>query len=196
MHDIEPYHLWRDQYDASQDKRSPFYGQQYSEFTFSKKIYNYFIHPQWDEMGSKTLYLKILFTDYEFGYSIIELIGEWNDCLYNDVMYLKREIADLLQKQGIDKFVLLTDNVLNYHADDESYYEEWFEDVIESGGWICMLNLLPHVEEEMRSINIQHYVNFGGIFNDVNWRKLEPQLLFHLCNTGVTKHITTGDQND
>jgi hypothetical protein len=189
MHDIEPYFRWQEDYKSSEDERSPFYGQQYSEFTFSKKIYNYFIHPQWDEMGSKTLYLKILFVDYSQGFAVIELIGEWNDCLYNDVMYLKRNIVDHLSSNGINKFVLLADNVLNYHADDDCYYEEWFEDVSEKGGWVCMLNLHTHVEEEMRSIHLHHYINFGNEFNDVVWQKLKPEALQFFCNSMVTKLI-------
>jgi hypothetical protein len=182
LHDIEPYHLWRDEYRSENDERSPFYGKEHSEFTFSNKIYNYFIHPQWDEMGSKTLYLKVLFTDYDEGFAIIELIGEWNDCLYNDIMYLKREIIDSLNVHGINKYIVLCDHVLNFHADDDSYYEEWYEDTMEERGWICMINLLPHVEQEMRSVSIQSYVNLGGMLNDLNWRKLKPRTLYHLCD--------------
>ena len=193
MHDIEPYHLWQHQYTASEDERSPFYGQQYSEFTFSNKVYNYFIHPQWDVMGSKTLYLKIIFADYQHQFAIIELIGEWNDCLYNDVMYLKREIVDHLQNQGINKFVMIAENVLNYHADDDSYYEEWFEDVSEEGGWICFINLHPHVEEEMRSIGIQNYVNMGEGYNDLNWRRLKPHAIVQYCHAASAKFLPSSD---
>ena len=75
MHDIEPFYKWRDKYIASEDKDSPFYGRKYSEFSFTKKIYNYFIHPQWDEFGSPTIYMKILFIDYNESYCFIELIG-------------------------------------------------------------------------------------------------------------------------
>jgi hypothetical protein len=55
MHDIEPYYHWRDRYVAAEDKESPFYGRQYSEFEFSQQIYNYYIHPQWDDFGSPKL---------------------------------------------------------------------------------------------------------------------------------------------
>lgn len=48
MHDIEPWWGWRDEYVAEKDSRSPFYGRTYDEFTFTNKVYNYFIHPQWD----------------------------------------------------------------------------------------------------------------------------------------------------
>ena len=145
MHDIEPHYQWRDRYIASEDEQSPFFGRVYDEFQFSQKIYNYFIHPQWDAFGSNTLYLKILFVEYQQGFAVLELIGEWNDCLQNDIMFLKRNIADDLAQNGIHKFVLVCENVLNFHASDDSYYQEWFEDVSEEHGWICFLNLLPPV---------------------------------------------------
>lgn len=90
MHDIEPWWGWRDEYVAEKDSRSPFYGRTYDEFTFTNKVYNYFIHPQWDFFGSETLYGKILYVDYTRHYALIELIGEWNDCITNDIMFLKR----------------------------------------------------------------------------------------------------------
>ncbi len=65
MHAIEPYYNWRHHYIASEDERSPFYGREYSEFEFTHAIYNYVIHPQWDDMGSNTLFLKVLYADYD-----------------------------------------------------------------------------------------------------------------------------------
>ena len=93
MHTIEPYFNWRHYYTAETDKHSPFYKRQYSEFHFTNAIYDFYIHPQWDDFGSDTLYMKILNVDYERGYAIIELIGEWNDAISNDIMFIKREIA-------------------------------------------------------------------------------------------------------
>ena len=127
MHDIEPFFKWRDHYKASEDDLSPFYGRQHSEFTFSNKIYNYFIHPQWDEFGSSTLYTKLLFANYDEGYAILELIGEWNDTIHNDIMYIKQNIADLLLENGITKFIFACDNVLNFHGSDDDYYQEWYQ---------------------------------------------------------------------
>lgn len=174
MHDIEPYFKWRTYYDSSVDKKSPFYSREYSEFTFSNKVYNYYIHPQWDHFGSSTLYAKSLFVDYDDGYAIIELIGEWNDCLNNDVMFLKRDFADMLIDQGIYRFIICCDNVLNFHGSDDSYYEEWWDDVKDDGGWICLLNTLDHVLDEMEKSKIQYYCNIGERYSDVNWRKKNP----------------------
>lgn len=179
MHAIEPYFKWRDLYVASEDSKSPFYGRQYSEFSFSQKIYNYYIHPQWDEFGSSTLYLKILFVDYSKKYAIIELIGEWNDCLHNDIMFLKRDVIDQLTEYGIKHFIMVCDNVLNFHGSDDCYYEEWYEDIRDYNGWISFINIFDHVQQEMQEVGLQYYVNIGPEFNGVNWRGKKPIHLFH-----------------
>ena len=49
MQDIEPYYNWRHLYVAEEDESSPFFGRTYSEFEYSMTLYNYYIHPQWDE---------------------------------------------------------------------------------------------------------------------------------------------------
>ena len=86
MHMIEPFYGWRNYYIASEDPLSPFADRLYSEFQFEHTVYNYYIHPQWDTIGSPTLFIKILFSEYDDGYAIIELIGEWNDAIENDIM--------------------------------------------------------------------------------------------------------------
>lgn len=176
MHDIEPYYKWREYYVASEDRESPFYGKTYDEFTFTNKVYNYYIHPQWDDFGSLTLYMKILFVDYDEGMAMIELIGEWNDGIGNDIMFLKREIVDHLQHRGIYKFIVFCDNVLNFHGDDDSYYEEWYEDASDEGGWVTFVNVQDHVLQEMENSRLQYYVNLGPQYNNINWRHKAPAL--------------------
>ena len=187
MQDIEPYYNWRHLYIASEDDRSPFYEREYSEFEYTNAIYNYLIHPQWDDIDSPTLYIKILFVDYEQGYAIIELIGEWNDCINNDIMILKRDIIDLLLLHKIKKFILIGENVLNFHASDDEYYQEWFEDV--EDGWIAFMNFRKHVLDEFQRANIDYYIISGGQLNDVAWRTSTPQQLFEKIEQYVQKRI-------
>ncbi len=182
MHDIEPFYGWRDQYIASEDKESIFHGSVSSEFQYSNTVYNYYVHPQWDEMGSPNLYIKVLFVDYEKGVAIIELIGEWNDCLANDIMLLKRNIIDGMIDKHINKFVLVCENVLSFHCDDNSYYEEWAEEVREYEGWIVILGTLQHVEEEMLDNQIDHYIQFGSVYNSIPWRTYKPQFIAGIIN--------------
>src|ERR1700753_3608111 len=170
MHDIEPYYKWRDDYVASEDEYSPFYATEYSEFEFDKQVYNSLLHPQWDSFGSSTLYLKVLFADYERGYAIIELIGEWNDDITNNVMLMKRAQIYTMIDSNINKFVVSGDNLLNLHSSYDCYYEEWFQEV--EDGWIAGVNFRDHVISEFQRNNIDYYINFGGQLNDLNWRGL------------------------
>ena len=98
MHELEPFFNWRGYYIAENDPASPFFERQYSEFEYSDAIYNFYIHPQWDNIGSPTLFIKLIYVDYAEGYCIIELMGEWNDAIHNDVMFLKRDIAEVLMQ--------------------------------------------------------------------------------------------------
>lgn len=175
MHDIEPYYHWRNFYRAEDDPDSPFYGRRYSEIYFTNTVYNYYIHPQWDHFGSGTLYLKLLYTDYEKGFVIIELIGEWNDCLYNDIMFLKRNIIDHLSERGISRYILIGENVFNFHYSDDLYYQEWREDI--EDGWITLIGFLPHVIDEMKKARINFQVYMNPLVNELNWRTMLPENL-------------------
>lgn len=187
MHHLEPYYNWRHIYSAETDSQSPFFGKEYNEFAYTEQIYNHYIHPQWDFFGSNTLYMKLIMADYDLGYAIIEFIGEWNDAIGNDIMYLKREIIDTLIDQGIYKFVLIGENVLNFHYSDNAYYEEWYEDVIEEGGWVIGINFREHVMEEMHKGLIHHFMYIGNRFTDVNWRTYKPHHLAELVEERLFK---------
>src|SRR5690606_3766526 len=100
---------------VSDDERSPYFGKENNMDLYSHTIYNYYIDPAGDYMGPETVYIKILYADYERGFAIIELIGEWNDALYNDIMHLKRNIIEHMIGEGLNKFILIGENVLNFH---------------------------------------------------------------------------------
>jgi hypothetical protein len=192
MHDIAPYHRWLDFYNSQEDEHSPFKGAEYSEFEYTNKVYNYYIHPQWDDFGSNTLYTKILFADYEEGYCIMEFIGEWNDAIYNDIMFLKRDVIDLMIKKGIYRYILIVENVLNFHGSDDSYYEEWWEDIRDDGGWVVLLNSHKHVTDEMLRTQLQYLINFGEDYNDINWRPQKPERVFEAIDglvNGLIKRL-------
>ena len=174
---------------ASEDPYSPFFEREYSEFEFTSKIYNYYIHPQWDSFGSQTLFMKILYCHYEQGFAVIELIGEWNDLLYNDIMFLKREVIETMMDQGVSKFILIGENVLNFHFSDDSYYEEWFEDVNDRDGWIALMNIRDHVQEDISSANIDSYFVLGGKLNEMKWRTMNPDQLFESVERHVMRRL-------
>jgi len=191
MHDIEPHFGWREKYRAEADELSPFHGREYSEFGFTNRVYNYLLHPQWDEFGAETLYLKQLFTDYDEGYVIIEMIGEWNDAVHNDVMHLKREFIDQLIGNGIYRFIIILEGVLNFHGADTDYYEEWNEEIAEEDGWIALLNCHDHVMDELRDTRLDNYLSFGQQFNGLSWRPQKPERIYEavegLLETGIRR---------
>ena len=187
MHSIEPYYHWRNLYISSEDEYSTFYGREYSEFEFENKIYNYYIHPQWDYIGSRTLYLKILFNDYDEGYSIIELIGEWNDTIENDIMILKRDIIDSMIQLDIKKFILIGENVLNFHSSDDCYYEEWIDDI--ENGWVACINFHEHVLTELNAVGIDQYFIYGGEMEELDWRTYLPHQLYQKVHSIVKERL-------
>lgn len=179
MHLIEPFDLWLAMYKPEEDERSPFYGVSYNEEYYEKKIYNYYIHPYWNEIESETLYVKVLYADYERSYVIIELLGEWNDLLYNDIMYLKRNMIDAMIQEGICKFILIGENLLNYFYDDDSYFEEWTDEIADQGGWISLVNLQTHVYQEFEASPGNHFLNIHDDNEPINWRNAAPIMLFN-----------------
>ena len=190
MHNIEPHFQWRDTYAAETDARSPFFGRTYNEFECTHQLYNFYIHPQWDEIGSSTLYCKLLYVDYDEQCALIELLGEWNDTLHNDIMLLKRSLVDPLFDAGINKFVFFCEHVLNFHADfDDDYYAEWAEEVTEDGGWITFVNTRSHVAEEMQEARIHRYAHFGAEYNDINWHPQRPLLVFQMITAIVDGRV-------
>ena len=190
MHDIEPFFNWRHLYTAEEDERSPFYGREYSEFEFNNKIYNYVIHPQWDEIGSPTLFIKILFVDYDERFAIIEMIGEWNDCIHNDIMILKRDIIEKLMSYGINHFILIGENILTFHAGDDDYYAEWKEEV--EDGWIALLNLQTHVAKDFASSGLLQYLESDEHLQNLDWRTYSPTQLFKQVEIIMNRRIPLG----
>jgi hypothetical protein len=186
MHDIEPFYNWRHIYTSEEDERSPFYQRQYSEFEFSQTVYNYYIHPQWDEFGSRTLYMKVLLADYEEQYAVLELLGEWNDAIENDIMTLKRDVIDKFEKEGIYKFILIAENVLNFHSGDRDYYEEWHEEVSDENGWVVCLNMPEATQHDFKKAKINYYVELMEIGN---WRTYKPFHLFRKIDDEIEKRL-------
>ena len=183
MHTIEPYFAWRNLYIASEDYRSPFFEREYSEFEFTNRIYNFLIHPQWDDFGSPNLFIKILYADYNKGAAIIEMIGEWNDCIDNDIMTLKLDIIEGLMQEGIDKFILIGENVLNFHSSDDCYYEEWFDEL--EDGWIVLTNFHDHVLDEFTDAGLDNFLIYGGDIDTIDWRTYTPSQLIKLIDKKV-----------
>lgn len=187
MHDIEPYYNWLKYYDPANDERSPFYGKQYNYDVYSENIYGYYIDPSWDYMGSETLYVKVLFVDYTTGFAVIEFLGEWNDAINNDIMHLKRNVLETMIQEGINKFILIGENILNFHGSDDCYYEEWFEDV--EDGWIAAVSFPDFIQEEFRKYHLDCFINMGGTLQLDRWRTMTPYSFYDLVSKLIQRRL-------
>ena len=132
------------------------------------------------------MYLKIIYVDYELQFAIIEFIGEWNDAIENDIMELKREIIDLLEKEGIYKFILIAENVLNFHSSDKEYYQEWFEEVTDENGWIVALNMPAATQQDFRGKKLNYYIELMDL---PEWRVYKPYHLFKKIDDQINQRI-------
>ncbi len=185
MHSIEPFYSWQKFYNPYEDPRLPFFGHKPDYDQYTNEVYGYYLHPDWDFIGSETLYIKVLYVGYEAHFAVIELIGEWNDTLHNDIMYLKRKVVDPLLNSGVDKFVLIGENILNFHGSDDCYYEEWAEDM-ESDGWIIALNFRDFVKAEQEKYNIGQWMQFVDL---AAWRTLKPGQFLQIIETYLMRYL-------
>jgi hypothetical protein len=187
VHQLLPFENWLKYYDSSADDRSPFFEKEYNFDVYSETIYGYYIDPSWDFFGSETLYLKILYADYEEGFVVLEFLGEWNDTIENDIMTLKRNFIELLAHEGINKFILIGENILNFHRSDDSYYEEWFEDV--EDGWIAAVCFPDFIQQELQKYRIDNYINMGGTLQIEIWRTLHPLQFYQLVSQLIQRRL-------
>lgn len=185
MHEIEPFLNWDKIYNPSEDGLSPFFGEEY--FGYENALYNHLIHPLWDFIGSETLYVKVLLVDYDSGFGIIELLGEWNDTLHNDIMHLKRNLIDPMLQEGINRFLLIGENVLNFHGLEDDYYQEWFEEV--EDGWIVVMGFRDFIHEEWTKYRLDYYLNWGGNLELENWRTLSPQKILEVIDQNMRHRL-------
>ena len=102
-------------------------------------------------------------------------------------MYLKRNVADHLSLNGIDKYILIGENVYNFHGSDDCYYEEWFDDVDE--GWIAAINFRDFIFEEWKKYAIDSYINFVGNLNIANWRAMTPLAFCERVKSIISRRI-------
>ena len=82
---------------------------------------------------------------------------------------------------------MIGENVLNFHASEDDYYEEWFSDI--EDGWIVGLNFRDHVITEFEQNNIDQYILFSERFDAFNWRKYQPTQLFEVIELFMRKRL-------
>lgn len=178
LRDIEPFYGWLHLYSHDRDPRSPFHQVEHSLFHYDRSINSIPAHPLWDDIASESLLVKILYVHYGEGYAIIELFGEWNDLYDNDFKLLAENCLTYLIDQGVDKFILICENVFHIYLDADDYYQALQEEL--DNGWICTLRLRDEVREDMIQYGIDSYVYWNEDLDTLPWRRLKPPQLYAL----------------
>lgn len=178
LRDIEPFYGWLHLYSHERDPRSPFHEVEHNLFHYDRSVNAIPAHPLWDDIASESLLVKILYADYAQGYAIIELFGEWNDLYDNDFKLLAENCLTYLIDQGIDKFILICENVFHIYLEADDYYQALQEEL--ENGWICALRLRDEVREDMIQYGIAPYFYWNPELDALPWRRLKPQQLFAL----------------
>lgn len=185
LRDIEPFYGWLALYSHENDPKSPFYEVAHNLFEFDRSINHIPAHPLWDDIGSESLLVKILFANYQQGFAIIELFGEWNDLFDNDFRLLSENCLSYLVDHGINKFILICENVFHIYLEEDDYYRAMEEELGE--GWIFALRLRKELKDEMRNYGIAPYFYWSEKIDSVNWRGLKPPQLYKVIDSRLHK---------
>jgi len=181
--EVEPFYGWLDYYSAERDQRSPFHGVEPSLFEYNRAIYNMPAHPLWDDIESDGLLVKILFAHYKAGFAIVELMGEWNDLHQNDFKLLCENCLTYLVDNGINRIILIAENVFNVWPGTDDYYEAFNEEL--EDGWLFLLRPRDHVRAEFQKYRLAPYLYWNDAIDALHWRKTKPWDLYR----AVYEHI-------
>jgi MFS superfamily sulfate permease-like transporter len=114
-------------------------------------------------------------------------MGEWNDAVENDIMELKREVLEKFMYEGIHKFILIAENVLNFHSSDSEYYQELYEETNEENGWVVALNMPEQSQYDFRKAHLDRYIELIEL---ENWRTYKPFHLFKKIDAEQKARLT------
>jgi hypothetical protein len=101
-------------------------------------------------------------------------------------MELKREVLEKFMEEGIYKFILVAENVLNFHSDQGDYYEELYEEVSDENGWVVCLNMPVQTQYDFKGAHLNRYIELMDLFN---WRTYKPFHLFKKIDQELTARL-------
>ena len=107
------------------------------------------------------------------------------------IRYLSNK-ENMAMSEGIYKFILIAENVLNFHSGDKDYYEEWLEDVEAKGGWIVCINMPEQTQYDFRRAKLDRYI---GLMELPDWRIFKPFHLFKRVSAQLEKRLNSSADN-
>jgi hypothetical protein len=87
----------------------------------------------------------------------------------------------------VNKFILIGENILNFHGSDDCYYEEWFDDV--EDGWISAVSFPEFIQDEFKKYHVDSYINMGGTLQIDKWRTMMPHTFFDTVNGLIMRRL-------
>jgi hypothetical protein len=89
--------------------------------------------------------------------------------------------------KGINKFILIAENVLNFHSSDDSYYEDWREQLQDVGGWVVILDMPLQSQYDFKQARLTNYIE---LVDFPQWRTLKPEIIFQQLDGMMFKRLT------
>jgi hypothetical protein len=84
-----------------------------------------------------------------------------------------------VQQTLIYKFILIGENVFNFHNGDRDYYEELYEELSDENGWAVMINLHQASQHDFLLKKLNRYIE---LMEFEKWRTYKPEDFFLLID--------------
>ncbi len=76
--------------------------------------------------------------------------------------------------------------MLNFHSSDDSYYEDWREQVEDATGWVVILNMPAQSQYDFVQARLNKYIE---LVDFAQWRTLKPELVFQQLDDLMLKRL-------
>jgi hypothetical protein len=76
--------------------------------------------------------------------------------------------------------------VLNFHSSDDSYYEEWHEQLEDDNGWVAIVNLPEQSKYDFKKARLTNYINLMELDQ---WRTLKPEYIFNIIDNEIMRRL-------
>ena len=81
---------------------------------------------------------------------------------------------------------MIAENVLNFHSSDDSYYEEWKEQLRDDHGWVVLLNMPEQSKYDFKKARLTNYVEMMEL---PQWRTMKPEIIYQLIDNIMNRRL-------
>ena len=76
--------------------------------------------------------------------------------------------------------------MLNFHSSDDSYYEEWREQLEDTGGWVVIIDMPAQSQYDFKQARLTNYVE---LVDFPQWRTLKPDIIYQQIDDMMIKRL-------